>query len=280
MRRTRPTPDSMAQAQPAWMPRRTATALPAQPAAKRHAASASGADYASVPLARRLEIADPAEAVVGLQGGETAPAGKQEKKAAPKAADCAEKLAWVPVSPVPTDIRADTALEFAAGIDAVLGAGGHTQVAVKLAPVIEAGRMKQVGLTLESSIIRPRWAGGRPSESEKQLIKRVEAFIKGHEERHRDLSRSVMQQAVCDALGKPVAEAEKILKHAICELEPAAQEQLDAAEGLLQWVKDSSGAVVDFKAVGTEHDYHVPGCDPFAAPPQDETGDAGKEGQG
>ncbi|MBX3599005.1 MAG: DUF922 domain-containing protein [Rubrivivax sp.] len=235
-----------------------------------------GADFASVPLSRRLEIGDPADAVVGLQGGDAMPA---EKKAAPKAADCAEKLTWVPVSPVPTDIRADTALEFAAGVDAVLGAGGHTHVSVTIKPTVEGGRMKQVGLTLESSIIRPRWAGGRPSESEKQLIKRVEAFIKAHEERHRDLSRSVMQQAVCDALGKPVAEAEKILKHATCELEPAAQEQLDAAEGQLQWVKDASGAVVDFKAVGATHDYHVAGCDPFAAPPQDESGDAGKDGE-
>lgn len=261
------------------VPARVAVPRAATPAPARLRPAGAGADFASVPLSRRLDIADPADAVVDLQGGEAVPAEPQKKEAVPKTTDCAEKLTWVPVSPVPTDIRADTALEFATGIDAVLGAGGHTNVSVKLKPQVEGGRMKQVGLTLESSIIRPRWAGGRPSDSEKQLIKRVEAFIKAHEERHRDLSRSVMQQAVCEALGKPVAEAEKILKHAICELEPAAQEKLDAAEGLLQWVKNASGAVVDFKAVGTQHNYHVADCDPFAAPPQDEAGDGEKAGE-
>ena len=194
------------------------------------------------------------------------------------AAGCAEQIDWVPESPVPIDIRADTAVDFTSQIDAILGAGGHTHVDIALNPTTDAkGRVSSVGLKVTSKIIRPRWAGGRPSAAERELIKRVETFIKDHEERHRDLSRSVMQKAVCDALNQPVATAKSVLKKAICDLEPKAQEALDAKEGQLKWVKNASGAVVDFEAVGAKHDYHKKGCDPFAAPPSEK--DAPKEGE-
>ncbi len=210
----------------------------------------AGADFAEVPLNQ--------------------PAQANEGGAEKKATGCGESIDWKPASPVPTNILADNAVEFAAKVDAVLGAGGHTQVGVSFAPDVDKGRMSAVNMTVESAIIRPRWAGGRPSAKDKALIEKVEAFIKAHEERHRDLSRAVMQQAVCDAKGKPVATAEATLKKAICDLEPSAQEQLDAKEGKLEWVKDATGAVVDFKSVGEKHDYHVPGCDPFKAPPPGE----------
>jgi hypothetical protein len=212
---------------------------------------ASGADFAEVPLEQ------PGQA---LQEGE-----------APKAsAGCGEEISWTPASPVPTDIRANSAVEFAANVDAVLGAGGHTNISIGFAPTVEKGKVTQVGLSVTSSIIRPRYAGGRPSEKELALIRRVETFIKEHEERHRDLSKAVMQQAVCDARNQPVASAKAIIKKAVCDKEPSAQEALDAKEGQLEWVKDSTGAVVDFKAVGAKHNYHVKDCDPTKPAPADE----------
>lgn len=215
------------------------------------ATAASGADFSEVPLEQ------PGQA---LQEGE-----------APKAAaGCGEEISWTPASPVPTDIRADTAVEFAANVDAVLGAGGHTHISIGFAPTVEKGKMTQVGLSVTSSIIRPRFAGGRPSEKELALIRRVETFIKEHEERHRDLSRSVMQQAVCDARSQPVAAAKAIIKKAVCDKEPSAQEALDAKEGQLEWIKDSTGAVVDFKAGAAKHNYHVKDCDPTKPAPVEE----------
>jgi hypothetical protein len=41
---------------------------------------------------------------------------------------------------------------------------------------------------------------------------------------------------------------------------PSAQEALDAQEGDMKLVKDSSGAVVDFKTVGIKQNYHDPNC--------------------
>lgn len=240
---------------PLW-PAAAATARPARltmPDGGR-ALQQPGADFADVPLNQ--------------------PGQANESGAEKKAAGCGETIDWKPISPVPTNILADNAVQFAAKVDAVLGAGGHTQVGVSFAPDVEKGRMSAVNMTVESAIIRPRWAGGRPSAKDKALIEKVEAFIKAHEERHRDLSRKVMQQAVCDAKGKPVAAAEATLKKAICDLEPSAQEQLDAQEGKLEWIKDTTGAVVDFMAVGEKHNYHVSGCDPFKAPPAEDSGDS------
>ncbi|MDH5340249.1 MAG: hypothetical protein OEW22_10765, partial [Rubrivivax sp.] len=205
-----------------------------------------GADFASVPMTRRLDIGDPAAATLDTASGipDSGTAGASPQKGNAPAAGCAETITWKPVSPPPIDVHGDNAVEFAANVDALLGAGGHTNVGIDIRPTVDgAGKMSRVGLTVESSIIRPRWAGGRASDADRALIKKVEAFIKAHEERHRDLSRSVCQQAVCDALGQPVARAESILKAAICDKEPAAQEALDQQEGQLDWVKDTSGAV-------------------------------------
>lgn len=207
------------------------------------AVAAAGADFGEVPLEQ------PGEAL--QQGGTPA-----------AAAGCGELISWTPVSPVPTDIRANSAAEFAAGADAALGDGGHTSIGIGFSPTVEKGKMTQVGLSVTSAIIRPRYAGGRPTEQDLALIRRVETFIKEHEERHRDLSKAVMQQAVCDAKGKPEAVANAIIKKAVCDKEPSAQEALDAKEGKLEWIKSSNGAVVDFKAVGIKADYHEKGCDP------------------
>lgn len=231
---------------------------------------------------RRLGMPDaerPADsAAAGADFGDVALSGAEplQDGGAPAAGGCTEQITWVPVSPTPQNILADSAVEFAAKVDAALGAGGHTDVSIGFNPTEDKGRMTSVGMKVTSSIIRPRWAGGRPTQADADLIKRVETFIKEHEERHRDLSRSVMQKAVCDALNQPVAQAKAILKKAICDLEPKAQEALDAQEGQLEWIKNASGAVVDFKAVAAKHNYHVAGCDPFAAPPPDK--DAPKEG--
>lgn len=204
--------------------------------------AAAGADFGEVPLEQ------PGQAL-------------QEGGAPAVAAGCGETISWTPDSPVPTNILANSAAEFAAGADAAFGDGGHTNISIGFDPTVEKGKVTQVGLSVTSSIIRPRYAGGRPSEKDLALIRRVETFIKEHEERHRDLSRAVMQQAVCDAKGKPVAAAKAIVNKAVCDLEPAAQEALDAKEGKLEWVKDATGAVVDFRAVGTKANYHEKGCD-------------------
>jgi len=50
--------------------------------------------------------------------------------------------------------------------------------------------------------VRPRFAGGRPSDEERALIQKLEGLIKAHEERHRDIARKLTQRALCAAIGK------------------------------------------------------------------------------
>ena len=185
--------------------------------------------------------------------------------AAKAAATCGETITWSPNSPVPIDIRADSAVDFANQIDQALGGNPHTDAAYSFNSDIQNGKMTAVNMTVETSIIRPRYAGGRASTAEQALIKRVETFIKEHEERHRDIARTVAQQAVCDAKGKAVGSAKAIIKKAVCDTEPTQQEALDKSEGKLSWTKDSTGAVIDFKPTGETHNYHIQGCDPFSS---------------
>ena len=185
--------------------------------------------------------------------------------AAKGAAACGETITWSPNSPLPIDIRADSAVDFANQIDQALGGNPHTDAAYSFNSDIQNGKMTAVNMTVETSIIRPRYAGGRASTAEQALIKRVETFIKEHEERHRDIARTVAQQAVCDAKGKAVGSAKAIIKKAVCDTEPTQQEALDKSEGKLSWTKDSTGAVIDFKPTGETHNYHIQGCDPFSS---------------
>ena len=105
------------------------------------AATPAGADFAEVPME------PPGQA---LQEGE-----------APKAAaGCGEAISWTPASPVPTDIRADTAVEFAANVDAVLGAGGHTHISIGFSPTVDKGKMTQVSRRALSARASP--AAARP----------------------------------------------------------------------------------------------------------------------
>jgi len=244
-------------------------------------AAFAGSDFTSVRLRQpsySLDVESPDTGATELEEG-GAKGGGTQGGASKSTPSCGETVTWVPNSPVPTDITADSAVEFAGKIDSALAGNPHTNASFSFNSDIQAGKMVAVNMTLESSIIRPRWSGGRATATEQALIKRVETFIKEHEERHRDISRDVGQTAVCDAKGKAVAQATAVLKKAICDTEPTKQEELDNKEGKLTWVKDSTGAVTDFASAAEKHDYHVKGCDPFgtAAP---KGGSKSSEGSG
>jgi hypothetical protein len=199
------------------------------------------------------------EAMPLEEGGQQG-SGQQQQQKSP-GPQCGEKIDWQPQSPVPVEITADTAVEFAGKVDKALGGNPHTQTEMSWdVEFDDKDKVSKVNMVVKTTIVRPRYGGGRASDSEKALIGRVVDFIKAHEERHRDIARSVSQQAVCDVLGQSRANAQKILKKAMCDKEPTAQETLDSNEGKIDWVKDSSGAVTDFKAIGTKANYHDPKC--------------------
>ena len=196
----------------------------------------------------------------GPDGGAPAPAAPAQAQS--PGPSCGNPITWTPNSPIPVDVQADSAAEFLTKMNAALGGNPHMQPSIAWKPFsLDAkGKVDKIDLTLETTIIRARYAGGRPPANEKTIITEMVDFIKQHEERHRDASREVSQQAVCDALGKTEAQANKILKEAMCNKEPTAQETIDAKEGKLELVTGTNGAVTGWKAVGITQNYHDPNC--------------------
>ena len=195
----------------------------------------------------------------GPDGGAPAPAAPAQAQA--PGPSCGNPITWTPKSPVPVSVNADSAAEFLTKMNAALGGNPHMQAGMTWSISTDAkGKVDKIDFTLETTMITARYAGGRPPANEKTIITEMVDFIKKHEEAHRDASREVSQQAVCDALGKTAAQADKILKDAMCKKEPTAQEAIDAKEGKLELVTGTNGAVTGWKAVGITQNYHDPNC--------------------
>lgn len=193
---------------------------------------------------------DNAEAVPAQAGGTPTPAQQ-----AP-GAGCTETINWTPQSPVPVEITADTAVDFVSSINGALGGNPHTEIEPSFKAETDGTKIIKVNFELKTTIRRPRYGGGRASADDKALIGRIVDFIKAHEERHRDIARTLSQKAVCDALGLPAAKGQKVLSDAICKKMPTAQETLDGAEGKIELTSGNT----DFKAVGVKVNYHDPSC--------------------
>ncbi len=228
-------------------------------------------DFARVPVhaggTRALEIeplaptdVTTAPDVVPLDNGGGADGGAQEKPPERPGPKCAEELKWTPNSPVPIEVTADSVADFAARVQQALGGTPHMAAEAEWNLESANNKVDKTNAELKTTIVRPRYGGGRASDQEKALIKRAIEFIKGHEERHRDISRAAYQQAICDALGKSLGAANAVFEKTRCEKEPGAQAALDAKEGKLDWVQAPDGTVVDFKAVGVKANYVPDDC--------------------
>jgi hypothetical protein len=240
-----------------------AAATIARPALQR-----CGADGKCAPCAAKEEATDqPAVQRFGFFDtlgdivGDLFGTGDAEELQTKPAAGCTEQPTIVVGSPVPTDIQADSAVEFSQKMTQVLG-NPHMAPSFSWNPVVdEKGRVTAVNLTVTTAIIRPRWSGGRLGTGgrdpvqERAIIKKAEDLIKVHEERHRDIARQFAQKAVCATLGKTGDAVEKTIKKVLCDMNKA-QEALDAKEGMLTFTtnKDKT-AVVDVSVTGTKQSY-------------------------
>ena len=153
-----------------------------------------------------------------------------------------------PTSPVPTDIRTDTAVDFVNQANAARGGGGevgHMAPSITYNPDTDAaGKITRVNMVVETSIVRPRYAGGRPNDVNRAAIKTAEALIKAHEERHRDIARDYATRAVKAMRGKTGDAATKAFDDAMTKM-GAAQAALDHKEGTILVTESNGGATVD-----------------------------------
>jgi hypothetical protein len=109
----------------------------------------------------------------------------------------------------------------------------------------DKGAVIKVNMTVDISISRPRWAGGRPSDKEKALIFKAVDLIKDHESQHAAIAKQMFAAAVCAALGKKGPDANKAIDNVVCKTMAKAQEDYDMQHGELVVVKDATGAPSD-----------------------------------
>lgn len=173
-----------------------------------------------------------------LGGGE--PTELQQKGGAV----CTEKPLAMADSPVPVSILADTALEFSQKIKGALAGNPHMQPKFSWDPETDDnGRISKVNLKVTTTIVRPRYAGGRGDEKEVALIRKLEGLIKAHEERHKAIAVEFAAKAVCAAFGKTAKTYEAAINTVLCQMNKA-QEALDHKEGTVGWTLDPTGTRV------------------------------------
>lgn len=163
--------------------------------------------------------------------------------------NCNEKPTLTDSSLVPVNVTADNVIEFVNQYESALGGNAHMTPDINYNLEINTrGLVTKVNLTLNTSIYRPRWMGGRNvSPKDRDLITKAVTLIKDHEVRHRDIAREKMVGAVCAMLGKTTAKALNTLNDYECNKMAIAQENLDMREGLLTVVMDSNGQATDVK---------------------------------
>jgi hypothetical protein len=129
-----------------------------------------------------------------------------------------------------------------------------------------SGRVTKVNMTVEISVSRPRWGGGRGSDKDKALILKAVDLIKDHENQHVAIAKQNFAAAVCAALGKKGADAKKAIDDIVCKTMAKAQEDYDMLHGQIVVVKDANGAPSDVTTgpVATRPNY---GCTAPAAAP-------------
>jgi hypothetical protein len=141
-----------------------------------------------------------------------------------------------PTSPVPHDVKADTLEDFVNSANAgrgPAGSAGHMQPKFNFSPTEDPkGRVTRVNMVCETSIVRPRFAGGRPSPEQRALIKQAEQLIKEHEERHRDIAKDFASRAIKAMRGKPRKQADEEFKKTMKAMDDA-QKNMDLREGML-----------------------------------------------
>jgi hypothetical protein len=179
----------------------------------------------------------------------------------PAAPACPEKATIVPKTTT-TTINGDGVIDFVANINTMMGSP-HAQTSPSYQLSLNAkDRVDKVNLTLNVDLVLPKHGASRfvLTQAEKDLIAKAVRLIKEHEEKHQAIAEQMMNQAVCAALGKTEAEADKIIDDFVCNKMADAQEEFDLKSGLLVTDLDAQGKAIDVHIgpLAKRPNYHCP----------------------
>jgi hypothetical protein len=220
-------------------------------------------------LAFRISVGDPsttssagqatgssADQAGAMPDQSTAPVQLQDAgaPAAPaQAPACGEKPKIKDTSPPPTTILGDNVIDFLNNVKNQVGDPYTSPFESHDLELDGKGVVTKVNMTLEISINRPRWGGGRTKNAkEKELILKAVELIKVHENRHRAIAEQMAAKAVCDALGKTGANAQAAITKVICVDMPKEQADYDMTNGQVVVVLDANGVPSDVKMEGVK----------------------------
>jgi hypothetical protein len=143
----------------------------------------------------------------------------------------------------PFTVRADDPLEFVnkGNQYLALGVAGHMKtdtLTVNNAEKDAKGRVVRANLLVRTTTERPHWIAGRPIGDEKAVIEQAERLIQEHEERHREIMKTGMRNAVREMRGKTIDEADRILSKWIADVD-TKQNALDTREGRIEIIQSA-----------------------------------------
>jgi hypothetical protein len=196
------------------------------------------------------ETTAPAQPSPAETAPDTAPPAEELQGAKkPAAPACAEKAKIVPKTTT-TTINGDGVIDFVANINAMMG-NPHAQASPSYQLSLNAqDRVDKVNLTLNIELVVPRHGASRNvlTQAEKDLIAKAVRLISEHEQTHQAIAEQMMNQAVCAALGKSEADADKAINDFNCNKMADAQELFDLKSGQIE---------IDLDAQGNAKDVHI-----------------------
>jgi predicted secreted Zn-dependent protease len=142
----------------------------------------------------------------------------------------------------------DSVEEFMKKVPPAVGEGagvmGVTKFHIDANYKVVDGKVTSPKLSLDVTVTRAHWAGGKADDANKAAIQQAEELNKKHEEKHRKLAETIYAREVRDAVkkmaGKDEAEAQKIVE-AINKKIDDAYGDLDDKEGMTEVTKAANG---------------------------------------
>jgi len=146
------------------------------------------------------------------------------------------------------NIKADSVEEFMKKVPAAVGEGagvmGVTKFHIDASYKTVDGKVASPKLSLDVTVTRAHWAGGKADGANKDAIQQAEELNRKHEDKHRKLAETIFAREERDAIkemaGKDEADAEKIVA-AINKKIDDAYDDLDKKEGMTEVTKAANG---------------------------------------
>lgn len=155
------------------------------------------------------------------------------------------------------NVKADTIDEFMENAPKAIPDGdgeiGKCSYEIKPKSSLKDDKIKTIKFSLDTSIVRAHWSGGKADARHKKAIQAAEALNAAHEAKHRkiaqDISQKMFRKAERDLIGKTQEDLDKAIEEITKAIDKAFGD-LDRKEGAVDFVDDESKKEITVKLTG------------------------------